>query len=173
MPQDDKTNAAETPNTEHANDADGSDAFARAKTTGGAKKKKAARAPSVERTPAPPQNALTIDEDELPPMTAADAADVIVSMLDQCFQMACMIRGYDNVAVKQPDGTVIPLLAKLSEHDDAKKAMLKRDLARVFKMSGTTLSPGVALGVSGAICYALPIVSLEFTMWSAKREKSA
>lgn len=171
MPQDDKTNP-EQPNTEAANDSDGSDAFARAKPGSGGGKKKKARQPNVERQPAP-QTAMTIDEDDLPPMTAADAAEVIVSMLDQCFQMACMIRGYDTVAVKQPDGTVVPLLAKLAEHDDAKKAMLKRDLARVFKMSGTTLSPGVALGVSGAICYALPIVSLEFTMWSAKREKAA
>jgi len=126
------------------------------------KKKGAPRAPVVERIAreAPPE-----DDEGMDPM---DAAEEIIGLMDQLFAAATMIRGYDKIMIKLPDGSSSSLLA-MAAPDDAAKARTKKAVARMLKTAGASMSPGMGLAFTAFGCYGAPIIAMEVARKATKK----
>ena len=155
--------------------ADPADAFKRAKPE---------TAPPIDAKPARQRNRATraaretprdpivveqkdaIDPDDV--MTAEEAAEELVGMMDNVFAICVMIRGYDRLIVESPDGSKQPMLPMLAP-DEKKKARLIKAVARVAKGNGVSMSPGLALGLAGFGCYGGPILAMEYALYAGKK----
>lgn len=121
-----------------------------------------AAAPKVEREPPPPS-----PDDE--PMDPFDAAKVLVGMFDNMFGMVCAVRGYEKLAMRAPNGEVVPMLAMLAPKIEDKERV-ERALVRVMKHGGINVSPGMGLAMAAGMCWGAPIIALEIGRFSAAKQ---